>query len=403
MKNYKKIIVLMLMLAVIPVFSACGNSNSEENEAQSEYIELSEEIIEDNKIETVDVIEKPVTTTIKTTGEIKTDEDKFYTVNSMLTGRIVSSPVKLGDFVQKGQVLAYVQSPEITRINAEATRTLHENRISINQAKTRLKLAKINYEREQRLYSEGISPQKDLFQAKAEYMLAKDDLAATLERDTHIKEETRAVMGAYGLSPNFNTENLATQNPICALKSGVITKKNISLGKVVVPEEILFEITDMSKLWLDITLYSTDIAQVEKGQKIEFIPDSYGGKKFYGRIDYIQPLSDNASQTFIARAFLDNSSNLLKPGMFGEISIINNHKENKPYVPISAVQKYGKETFVFLDFGDGKYKKQDVTIKEKDKNGYFIEEGVNLGDKIVGNGSFTLKSEMLKSEFAEED
>ena len=116
-----------------------------------------------------------------------------------------------------------------------------------------------------------------------------------------------------------------------------------------------------------------------------------------------QPLSDNASQTFIARAFLDNSSNLLKPGMFGEISIINNHKENKTYVPISAVQKYGKETFVFLDFGDGKYKKQDVTIKEKDKNGYFIEEGVNLGDKIVGNGSFTLKSEMLKSEFAEED
>ena len=86
MKNYKKIIVLMLMLAVIPVFSACGNSNSEENEAQSEYIELSEEIIEDNKIETVDVIEKPVTTTIKTTGEIKTDEDKFYTVNSMLSG-----------------------------------------------------------------------------------------------------------------------------------------------------------------------------------------------------------------------------------------------------------------------------------------------------------------------------
>ena len=72
-------------------------------------------------------------------------------------------------------------------------------------------------------------------------------------------------------------------------------------------------------------------------------------------------------------------------------------------MPISAVQKYGKETFVFLDLGNGKYKKQDVVLGERDNDGYFINEGLNLGDKVVGNGSFTLKSEMLKSEFAEED
>ena len=89
--------------------------------------------------------------------------------------------------------------------------------------------------------------------------------------------------------------------------------------------------------------------------------------------------------------------------MFGNITIINNHKENKTYVPISAVQKYGKETFVFLDLGNGKYKKQDVVLGERDNEGYFIDEGLNFGDKVVGNGSFTLKSEMLKSEFAEED
>ena len=100
---------------------------------------------------------------------------------------------------------------------------------------------------------------------------------------------------------------------------------------------------------------------------------------------------------------MDNSLKLLRPGMFGNITIINNHKENKTYVPISAVQKYGKETFVFLDLGNGKYKKQDVVLGERDNEGYFIDEGLNLGDKVVGNGSFTLKSEMLKSEFAEED
>ncbi len=402
MKNYKKILVIMMILAVVPVFSAC-QKNDEQSAEQSDFIELSQDVIKENKIETLSVIEKPVTTTINTNGEIKTDEDKFYSVSSMIMGRITKSPVKLGDYVHAGQVLAYIQNPEITRINAEATKNIHENRIAIRQVKTRLNLAKANYEREQRLYKEGISPQKDLIQAQSDYLLAKDDLALAYERETHIKQEVNAVMGTYGVRPNFDTENLATQNPICAMKSGIITKKNIKLGEVVTPEQVLFEITDMSKLWLDITLYSSDIAQVEKGQKVEFTPDSLSGKKFYGTIDYIQPQSNDATQTFVARAFMDNSLSLLRPGMYGDIKIINNHKENKAYVPISAVQKYGKETFVFLDLGDGKYKKQEVVLGERDNDGYFINEGLNLGDKVVGNGSFTLKSEMLKSELAEED
>ena len=305
MKNYKKILIIMMILAVVPVFTAC-QKNDEETAEQSEFIELSQDVIKENKIETVTVTEKPVTTTINTTGEIKTDEDKFYSVSSMIMGRITASPVKLGDYVRAGQVLAYIQNPEITRINAEATKNIHENRIAIRQVKTRLNLAKANYEREKKLYAEGISPQKDLMQAKSEYLLAKDDLAMSFERETHIKQEVNAVMGTYGVKPNFDTENLATQNPIFSMKSGIITKKNIKLGEVVTPEQVLFEITDMSKLWLDITLYSTDIAQIEKGQKVEFTPDSLGAKKFYGTIDYIQPQSNDATQTFVARAFMDN-------------------------------------------------------------------------------------------------
>lgn len=402
MKNYKKILIILLMMAVVPMFTACQKGDEEVPE-QSDFIELSEDVIKENKIETVTVEEKPVTTTIRTTGEMKTDEDKFYSVSSMIMGRITSAPVKLGEYVHAGQVLAYIQNPEITRINAEATKSIHENRISLRQARTKLNLAKANYEREQKLYKEGITPQKDLIQAKSDYLVAKDEVLMGIERETHIKQEVNAIMGTYGVRPNFDTENLATKTPICAMKSGIVTKKSIKLGEVVTPEQVLFEITDMSKLWLDITLYSTDIAQVEKGQKVEFTPDSLNGKKFYGTIDYIQPQSNDATQTFVARAFMDNSLKLLRPGMFGNITIINNHKENKTYVPISAVQKYGKETFVFLDLGNGKYKKQDVVLGERDNEGYFIDEGLNFGDRVVGNGSFTLKSEMLKSEFAEED
>jgi RND family efflux transporter MFP subunit len=187
------------------------------------------------------------------------------------------------------------------------------------------------------------------------------------------------------------------------MKSGVITKKNVTVGAVVSPEQVLYEVQDLSKLWLDITLYSDSISKIKKNQLVTFVSDSFPDKKFFAKIDYIQPVSDDVSQTFIARAFIDNSLGLLKSGMFGKATIKSDVKIKKVFVPEGAVQKYGKENFVFLDLGDNKYKKVNVELGEKVEGGYFINSGIQVGDIIVTKGSFTLKAEMLKSEFEEED
>lgn len=404
MKIYNRMIILVLLLVLsVPIFCACGKSVDKEDEKNPDVVELSEDVIKDNNIATVIVEEMPVTSSITTTGEIKRDEDKFYTINSMVQGRIISAPIKLGDYIKAGQVVAYIQNPEIARINAQTTSALHENRIGIHQAKTRYNLAKTNYEREKRLYSEGISPKKDLIQAESDLLLAKDELANYQERDTHIRQEATAVMTSYGVIPDFNSENIKSASPLTAMKSGIVTAKNVTLGSIVTPDQILYEVTDMNSLWLDIILYSQDIAEVQKGQTIEFIPDSYKNKVFMGKIDYIQPVSNTNTQTFTARAFIDNKDRLLQPGMYGAVKILSDKKAYKPFLPDDAIQKYGKETFVFIDAGDGKFVKRVVELGEKADNGYYAENGISKGDKIVTTGSFMLKSEMLKSEFAEED
>lgn len=398
-----KIIVIFAILMIIPLCTSCNRAIESDEKTTSDIIELQEEVIKDNGIKSETVEEKPVITYIKTNGEIKKDEDKFYTISSMVQGRIISSTVKLGDYVKTGQVVAYIQNPEIARINASTTSALHENRIAIHQAQTKLNFAKENYEREKKLYTEGISPKKDLIQAESDYIIAKDDLYNRKERDVHIRQEAKAVMASYGVQPNFDTEQLTVASPLTAMKSGIITKKNVTLGAIVSPEQILFEVTDMKNLWLDIVLYSSDIANIKKGQKIEFIPDSLKDKTYYGTIDYIQPLSNDNSQTYTARTFIDNKDGLLHPGMFGEVKIISDKEKNKPFLQEKSIQKYGKEIFVFIDLGEGKYKKQLIELGEQTDNGYFVNSGISAGDKIVTDGSFTLKSEMLKSEFAEED
>lgn len=404
MKIYnKKTLLIILILLAMPIFSGCSNQPEENEDQISDIIELTDDVIKNNKIETITVEEKPVTLTLATIGEIKRDENKYYTISSMVQGRIISTPVKLGDYVKEGQIVAYIQNPEITKINAETTSALHENRIAINQAKTRYNLAQKNYEREKTLYEAGISPKKDLIQAESDYLIAKDDLKNCKERDIHIKEEAAALMKSYGIKPDFDTENIKTANPITAMISGIITAKNATLGSIVTPEQILFEVTDLENLWLDIVLYPQDVSEVAKEQRVEFISDSYKDKIFTGKIDYIQPISNKDTQTFTARAFINNSDKLLQPGMYGTVKIFSDKQQNKPFVPETAIQKYGKETFVFIDAGNGKYEKRIIETKEQADNGYYVEKGVSKGDKIVTNGSFMLKSEMLKSEFAEED
>lgn len=87
----------------------------------------------------------------------------------------------------------------------------------------------------------------------------------------------------------------------------------------------------------------------------------------------------------------------LKPGMLGQVRISSQRHQSYPFVPEIAVQKYGKEFFVFIDKDNGLYQKRPIELKEQVSDGYLVAEGLQIGDKIVNQGSFTLKAEMLKS------
>jgi RND family efflux transporter MFP subunit len=396
----KNIIYIICFVLTFSMFlTGCGKKEAET--VQSDIITLSQKAIEKAEIKSAMVTEQEVESSITTTAQVKSNEDSRYVLSSLATGKLVKDNVKLGDYVHAGQVLALVQNPEVVKISSTAVRDLHENNIALRQAQNRYNLAKTNYEREVKLYNNGISPQRDLLQAKTDMLLAKDDIATLQRRSSDIKNEANSLLSIYGTSSNFNS--LASSSPIKAIKSGIVTKKNVTVGAIVSTDEVLYEIQDLSKLWLDITLYSNNVNKIKKGQLVQFTSDSIKGKVFEGKVDYIQPISDDVSQTFIARVFLDNSLGLLKPGMFGNAVIKSDVKEKKAFVPEAAVQKYGKETFVFFNLGDNKFKKIPVELGEKIQGGYYVNSGIQAGDIVVTKGSFTLKAEMLKSEFEEDD
>jgi cobalt-zinc-cadmium efflux system membrane fusion protein len=396
-----------LALAGLVFLSGCGASKTESPQVNkqvtsSDIVRLTPEAIQKSGIQVETVSDRAHSSHMTTIAEIKADENQVFHLSSIVGGRVISDQAKLGDTIRQGQTVAIIRNQEVVKAQANSIHELHNNEIAIQQAKTRLKLARQNYQREKSLYAEGVSSRKDLLQAQSEMELAQSALSGYQEHETHVTAEAKALLGTYGVGFNSHSERLQTGSPLIAPRNGVVTQKNITLGDTVSADQILYEVADLSRVWLDMTVYPQDLAGLRLGQSIRFTSDSIPNKVFSGRINYIPANTNAQSPTFIVRAFLSNPDYSLKPGMFGQAEIDSASKESKPFIPEVALQKYGRETFVFIPLKDGQYRKQTVEIESQDSTGYLIRKGVKAGTPVVTQGSFTLKAELLKNQFGDE-
>lgn len=396
-------------LLTILCISACTKTHPSDTETPtkketSNIITLTPDARKKIGIKTDSIQQQLVRDDIVTTGQIQSDENKVFHINSLAPGRVIEDKVILGDTIRQGQTLAIIENLEVAKIYADFIRRFHENEVEIKDAETKLALAKSNLARTQQLYDENIAPQKALIQAQTEFTLASRSVEALKEKSTHLEEEARSLLSAYGVTlHDIRSEKIQTTSPIIAPRSGVITKKTITVGDVVAVQQTLYEVADLSQVWLDITIYDKDLPRVKEGQIATFVSDSMPGKLFAGPISYIRPSTGDNTRTFLARVILKNSALSLKPGMFGQVKIQEPAFAGQVFVPAEAVQTFGKEVFVFIDLGNSRYRKQHIQLGRKVEGGFLVESGLGSGDRVVTQGSFNLKAAVLKSQFAEED
>lgn len=361
-----------------------------------DLITLSPQAAANAEIKSQPLKEMSYASDIKTTGELKADENHVFHINSMVGGRVTEDKVNLGDLIHQGQTLAVVQNLEVTKLIGEYIHQKHSNEILASQLNSRLDLANKNLERLNKLADEGIAPQKDVLTARNAVDQLTIELKGVKEHDIHLTSETEAMLSAYGKHlRNYDSHKIDSDSPLTAPRAGIIIKKTITLGDVVSTTEPLYVVADLSDIWLDITIYDKDLAQIKIGQAVTFVSDSLPGRKFDGKISYIQPLAGD-TRTFLARAVLPNRGLLLKPGMFGNATIHTNRKVTLPYVADNAIQRYGKDVFVFADLGGGKYQKCSIELGERLLDGHLVKSGISSGTSVVNSGGLTLKAEFLR-------
>ncbi len=410
---------ITLLLCSFCFLSACQKQETPPVESKSlentgarkagDEVHLSSNAVRLAGIESVPITEKANLTEIKTTGQIKADENRVFHINSLVPGRIVKDNVTLGKTIKAGAVLAVVQNLEVAKTFGDYISKAHDNETEIKELKAKLELYQKNMDRLNALNREGIVAQKDFVAAQSILKVGQIDYQAAQEHAIHIRSEAKAMLSAYGVDLDQIEKNgmdireIKTGSPLVSPRSGVVIEKTVTVGDVVNPSQPLYVVADLSEVWLDITVYDKDLENIKQGEPVRFQSDSLRNLKVEGKITYIQPSAGENTRTFLARASLPNPRTQLKPGMFGQVSIKTAEGTRKPFLPDSAIQKNGADTFVFVDEGSNSFQKRTIQLGERLGDGYLVNDGLHSGERIVENGSFQLKSELLKAQVGGDD
>ncbi|MCK5830412.1 MAG: efflux RND transporter periplasmic adaptor subunit [Methylococcales bacterium] len=180
--------------------------------------------------------------------------------------------------------------------------------------------------------------------------------------------------------------------PVLSPVSGVVVSKNIIQGTVIKSGSPLLRIADLSKVWLEASIYQSDLPWIKEGVKVKITVDDIPNHQWQSVIKRVDPFIDPLTYTAGIRLEIDNKDGLLRPNMYATASIKVDMGE-RLLISESAVIFSGNKRIVFLDLGNGRLKPTQITTGLQNKDSIEVISGLNVGDKITSSGHFLIASE----------
>ena len=244
----------------------------------------------------------------------------------------------------------------------------------------------------------------DLLATQHEYLLAKrsqakfsaSSVAEVRETGDVLLSSTRRRLLLSGITEKQIQELESRGEPQTAIMitspiNGVVTKREGTQGMRVTPEMTLYEIADLSAIWVVAEVYESDLAYVKEGQEAAVTVDAYPGETFKGKVAYIDPFLNPQTRTMRVRLELENRRLKLKPEMFAQVGLKASLGKGL-LIPGSAVLDSGLRKIAFIDKGMETYEPKEIKARRIDDQ-YLVQEGLSAGDKIVTSANFLIDSE----------
>jgi Cu(I)/Ag(I) efflux system membrane fusion protein len=179
---------------------------------------------------------------------------------------------------------------------------------------------------------------------------------------------------------------------VYAPSSGIVMRREALPGKYVEPGTILYEIADLSTVWIHAEIYESEMAAVKVGLPVTVTFAAYPGKSFHGKVAYVSPTLNTGARTVRVRLELPNPKLTLKPGMYGNV-VVRTDMGKTLVMPKEAVLDTGLRQLVFIDRGEGRYEPMAVKLGRQGRDRVEILEGLKEGDRVVTSANFLLDAE----------
>jgi len=353
------------MMAVSFLFSCTGNVANNEDAAKKQFC-IPDSLLKNIKFDTLK--SEPVNTALVLSGKITYNEDGVSKIFPLVSGQVADVKVELGDYVEKGKVLAVIRSSDMANYYNE-----------YKSSQSELAIAKKNLDVTSSMRSSGVSSDKD-------YLVAQNEYQKAMAQYNKIQEVLK-IYGSTFSAKDSTGSGYLIKSPI----SGFIVEKNITTGKDIRPDDnsVLFTISDLKEVWAVANVFETDIEKIQIGSPVDITTLSYPDKIFNGKIDRISNILDPDTKIMTIKAGLENPDFKLKPGMYAKFTVHFPEDKKMLAVKSSAIIFSDNKNYIVRYRGKCDVKIQPVTIFKSFNGESFIQnDTLKAGDLAIKNGLF---------------
>jgi len=371
---------LFLIFLSVSLLIACSKSEDTSQKKKLDPLEvvITPEIQKQIKTDLVNY--QDISDTLLIPGRLETQNRRLAKIGSPITGRVSDLYVSLGDVVKKGQVLARVNSIELTQTQL----TLIKSSQLIGLKTKAVERAKLLFEADVISKAEMLRVENELDAVKADYRASRDQLIVLGMSEKAVEKiETSGQINSFG--------------DVISRFDGIIISRSINVGQIVNPQDTLFQVADLSKLWAVALIPEQQSSFIQKDEVVTIEIPALDNKKIETKIIFEDSIVDPQTRTVMVRAELDNPNLFLKPDMLTSMHI-RSKKISRIAIPISSLVRENDRAHVFVQNTPQTFRLREVELGTKDGNLITVLGGIAQGETIVSDGAFHLNSERKKKE-----
>ncbi|MFD1768892.1 efflux RND transporter periplasmic adaptor subunit [Sphingobacterium suaedae] len=356
-------IYIVLTVAFTSLFSSCMPKveQKKKDKAGKQAFCLNEQL--KRSTEVLEVHEQPIQEQLTLSGKIEYNENDLVVFRSLLEGVVEQVGFELGNYVQKGQVLATIKSVQIQELHQQ--KRYHENQIVLLEKQVNSK---------KQLAADGLVATPDVLAAEHELENARIDL-----------ERVNENLHLYRATGNGSFHILAPKN-------GYIIQKSISTGQSVTSEsDPLFAISNLKEVWVMVNIYASNLRFIHVGDEAKVRTIAYPDQFYIGKIDKIYHVFDDNEHVLKARVVLSNQQLNLMPGLSADIIINKKTSTDSAFaIPNRAKVFHNNKEYIVVYTDDCQLAIRQITTIGANEEYTFIAEKLAAHERVIASNALLL-------------